>query len=111
MSSRKSPSRSPDRRRRAGCAAGVIGATFWLVAAVRADESALHLKEAPEATTVRAHCSSCHSLDYIQMNAPFMKKAGWEAEVRKMVKVMGAPVPDDEIARIVNYLAANYGVE
>ena len=81
------------------------------VAPARADESALHLKDAPEATTVRAYCSICHSVDYIQMNAPFMKKAAWEAEVRKMVKVMGAPIPEDEIGRIVTYLTQQYGVE
>ncbi len=88
-----------------------MAAALTLSLAARADESALRLKDAPELTTVRAYCSSCHSVDYIQMNAPFMKKAGWDAEVRKMIKVMGAPVPDEEVARIVNYLAANYGVE
>ena len=111
MSSRKSRSRSPERRHVAGLAAGALVAAFAAAAPARADESALRLKDGPEATTVRAYCSICHSVDYIQMNAPFMKKAGWEAEVRKMVKVMGAPVPDDEVARIVNYLAAHYGVE
>ena len=79
--------------------------------AARADESALRLKDGPEAVTVRANCSTCHSVDYIQMNAPFMKKAGWEAEVRKMMKVMGAPVPEEEVARIVDYLTRNFGVE
>jgi mono/diheme cytochrome c family protein len=81
------------------------------LAPANADESAVHLKDAPEAVTVRAHCSICHSVDYIQMNAPFMKKAGWEAEVRKMMKVMGAPVPEEEAARIVDYLTKNYGIE
>ena len=82
-----------------------------LPAAAPADETRLRLKDAPELAAVRAHCSACHSVDYIQMNSPFMKKAGWEAEVRKMIKVMGAPIPEDEVARIVGYLAANYGVE
>jgi cytochrome c5 len=81
------------------------------LSAARADESALRLKDGPEAVTVRAHCSICHSVDYIQMNAPFMKKAAWEAEVKKMMKVMGAPVPEEEAARIVDYLTRNYGVE
>jgi len=79
--------------------------------AARADESDLRLKDGPEVVTVRAQCSICHSVDYIHMNAPFMKKAGWEAEVRKMMKVMGAPVPEEEVARIVDYLTRNYGVE
>jgi mono/diheme cytochrome c family protein len=81
------------------------------LAAAQADESTLQLKEAPEAATVRAYCSSCHSIDYILMNAPFLKKAGWDAEVHKMMKVMGAPVPEEEAARIVEYLTKNYGLQ
>jgi cytochrome c5 len=84
---------------------------FGAVATAAADEATLRLKDGAEAVTVRAYCSMCHSVDYIQMNSPFMKKAGWEAEVRKMIKVMGAPVPEDEVPRIVDYLARNYGIE
>jgi len=91
--------------------AGLAALAMSVTVTSRADERALRLKDAPEATTVRAHCSACHSIDYIQMNSTFMKRAAWEAEVRKMIKVMGAPVPEDEVARIVNYLATNYGVE
>jgi cytochrome c5 len=89
----------------------VLGIALGAGVAASADESALRLKEAPEAAAVRAYCSACHSIDYIQMDSTFMKRAAWEAEVRKMIKVMGAPVPEDEVARIVNYLTTNYGVE
>jgi mono/diheme cytochrome c family protein len=82
-----------------------------LALAARADETALKLADGPELAIVRANCSVCHSLDYVQMNAPFLKKAGWEAEVRKMVKVMGAPVSDDDAAKILAYLTRSYGVE
>ena len=85
--------------------------TLGSFAAAHADESTLALKEAPDAVIVRAQCSICHSVDFIQMNAPFMKRAAWEAEVRKMVQVMGAPVPENDVARIINYLTQNYGVE
>ena len=74
-----------------------------------ADESAAQLKDAPDASMVVSKCSICHSVEYIQMNAPFMKRAGWEAEVRKMVKVMGAPVDDNDFARVVDYLTQQYG--
>ena len=97
-------------RRMSGLAVAV-GVALGAATAARADESALRLKDAPEAVTVRAYCSGCHSVDYILMNSAFLKKAGWDAEVRKMIKVMGAPVPEDEVARIVDYLAASYGVE
>ncbi len=75
-----------------------------------ADESQIHLKDGAGKGVVQANCSICHSLDYIQMNSPFLDKAGWETEVAKMMYVMGAPVPDDKAkAMIVDYLAANYG--
>lgn len=75
-----------------------------------ADESTVRLSEGAEATTVVANCSGCHSLDYIQMNARFLKRADWEASVRKMVTVMGAPVSDADAATIVDYLTREYGM-
>ena len=93
-------------------------ARFTLVAAVMgtllahsamASETNLKLIDDPAAVTVRARCSGCHSVDYIQMNAGFLKREAWEAEVKKMIKVMGAPVPEPEIATIVDYLTRHYG--
>jgi cytochrome c5 len=92
-------------------AASIAAWVFCISSAARAAESDLHLKQAPEATLVRANCSTCHSVDYIQMNAPFMKRAAWETEVRKMIKVMGAPVSDESATRIVDYLVQYYGLE
>jgi len=74
-----------------------------------ADESEVHLKPADDAALTQARCSSCHSLDYIPMNSVFLKRAGWEAEVRKMIRVMGAPISDADAARIVDYLTRYYG--
>jgi sulfite dehydrogenase (cytochrome) subunit B len=82
-----------------------------LAAGAGADEAKLELKGGAEADRVRAHCSACHSVDYIEMNSPFLKRANWEAEVRKMIKVMGAPIPETEVAPLVDYLTKNYGVE
>jgi cytochrome c553 len=76
-----------------------------------ASEGQLKLASDADATLVMARCAVCHSVDYIQMNAPFMKRATWEAEVKKMIKAYGAPVADDEANRIVDYLTRHYGVE
>jgi Ni,Fe-hydrogenase I small subunit len=76
-----------------------------------ADESHLKLTADADTTLVMANCAVCHSVDYIQMNASFLQRAGWEAEVKKMIKVYGAPVADDDAARIVAYLTRHYGVE
>jgi hypothetical protein len=93
----------------AGTAASLL--MVAAAAAAAADESRIHLKDDPDAATVRAACSVCHSPDYIEMNSRFLKRSGWEAEVNKMIKVMGAPIPESEVPRIVDYLTRNYGVE
>ena len=75
-----------------------------------ADETRIRMADAPETPTLIANCSGCHSLDYIQMNSRFVKRAGWEAEVKKMVSVMGAPVSEADAAKLVDYLTREYGV-
>lgn len=80
-------------------------------AACYAAEDEIRLKDGVGRDTVVANCIMCHSLDYIPMNSPFMKKANWQATVNKMVKVMGAPIGQDEAAMIVEYLAKYYGTE
>jgi len=76
---------------------------------VMADEGAVRLKDGEGRQLVEANCVMCHSLDYIQMNSPFLDRKGWEASVNKMVKVMGAPVSEADANAIVDYLAARYG--
>jgi mono/diheme cytochrome c family protein len=73
------------------------------------DESRVQLKDGPDRNLVIGRCAACHSQDYIPMNSPFLDRKGWEAEVNKMVKAFGAPMEPEELTRIVDYLAANYG--
>ena len=91
----------------------IISAVVALAAAatVVADESGIALKEDPDAALTLARCSVCHSADYIPMNSVFLNKAGWTAEVNKMIKVMGAPISEDDATKIVAYLTHYYGVE
>ena len=56
-----------------------------------------------------ARCSSCHSLDYMEMHARFGTRALWEAEVAKMRNAYKAPLSDEEAKAIVEYLARAYG--
>jgi hypothetical protein len=32
---------------------------------------------------VEGYCNTCHSLDYVRINAPFLNRQGWETEVNK----------------------------
>ena len=82
-----------------------------LVAALpaRADEQPIALKQAPGVELVETQCSACHSLDYIPMNAPFLKPETWRAEVTKMIKTFGAEISDEDARTITDYLIRNYG--
>ena len=74
-----------------------------------ADEKPVQLKKAAGLDKVEANCQACHSLDYIPMNSPYFDKAGWTAEVNKMIKAYGAPVDESDAKDIVDYLTKNYG--
>jgi mono/diheme cytochrome c family protein len=74
-----------------------------------ADEMTVELKKAPGLDKVENNCGACHSLDYIPMNSPYFDKAGWTAEVNKMIKAYGAPVDESDAKDIVDYLTKNYG--
>jgi mono/diheme cytochrome c family protein len=56
----------------------------------------------------QAACLSCHSSAYVSTQ-PALTKAQWTAEVVKMKSVYGAPIADDQVPVIVDYLVANYG--
>jgi len=53
-------------------------------------------------------CAICHSVDYITMQPRFSRTV-WTAEVNKMIKVMGAPIKEDDAKIIIDYLVAEYG--
>ncbi|HWZ44309.1 MAG TPA: hypothetical protein VNW97_12595 [Candidatus Saccharimonadales bacterium] len=54
-----------------------------------------------------AYCSPCHSTRYITMQPP-LAAATWEAEVNKMRKAFGAPIPEPSAAKITQYLQSHY---
>ncbi|HYA06098.1 MAG TPA: cytochrome c [Xanthobacteraceae bacterium] len=88
----------------------VFAALVALVALpAAADEPIIKLKPGPGLDQVEGNCGACHSLDYIQMNSPFLNAAQWNAEVTKMIKAFGAPISDADAKAIADYLAKNYG--
>jgi sulfite dehydrogenase (cytochrome) subunit B len=91
---------------RCGCALAVFLAMASLAAA--AGEESVKLQDAPGRDLVVARCSVCHSVDYVQMNAPVLDRTGWEKSVRKMIDQFGAPISEADAKSILDYLAANY---
>ena len=59
---------------------------------------------------VQSFCTSCHSTRYITMQPP-LAGATWEAEVSKMIKVYGAPIPEATAKKITAYLQGHYARE
>jgi mono/diheme cytochrome c family protein len=66
------------------------------------------LKPGPGLEAAQSNCMTCHSVDYICMQSPLTKDQ-WQGEVVKMKKVMGAPIPDNEVDTIVEYLMSQNG--
>lgn len=86
-----------------------VFALLLLPCIAQADESKIKLKDGPNRELVEAQCSICHSNDIIQINSPFLDQKGWDAEVHKMIKVMGAPLPAEDVPKVVEYLTKYYG--
>jgi hypothetical protein len=66
------------------------------------------LKPGPGSEKTSTLCNICHSLEYITMQ-PALPKATWSKEVNKMIKVMGAPINEEDAKVISEYLSTSYG--
>ena len=84
--------------------------TVMAVATARADEQPVPLTDAPGREVVEHNCASCHSLDYLRINSPFLDRRAWQAEITKMTNVFGAPIAPEDANAIADYLAKNYGI-
>jgi cytochrome c5 len=60
--------------------------------------------EGPGADVVNNNCLACHSVGMV-MTQPPLSRQTWEAEVAKMRNAYKAPVPDADVAPIVDYLS------
>ena len=58
----------------------------------------------------QSFCAMCHSTRYITMQPP-LPPAVWEAELNKMIKTYGAPIPEASAKRILAYLQGHYAPE
>lgn len=73
-----------------------------------ADEDSLHLRDGDGRDLTAARCAMCHSVDYLQSNAPVLDRAGWQREIQKMRDRYGAPITDEEAQQILDYLAGSH---
>jgi len=86
----------------------VVAGALLVATRTTAGEDSIHLQDAPGRVQTAANCGMCHSLDYIEMNAVVLDRAGWEKSVRKMIDRFGAPISDEDARLIVVYLGQHY---
>lgn len=86
-----------------------VGAALAAPINYKTPDEVAAFKPGPSLEVVQGNCSACHSSDYIATQPPMKdKKAFWQAEVTKMIKVYGAPIDDADVGKIVDYLATTY---
>ena len=68
------------------------------------------LKPGPGADLANSTCLTCHSADYVSTQ-PRLARAAWTASVKKMKDKYGAPIQDNQVDPLVDYLVKNYGAE
>lgn len=71
-------------------------------------ETSVEMKSGEGMQKAETFCNICHSLDYITMQPKF-SKAQWTATVKKMIRVMGAQINEEDAKSIIDYLAVHYG--
>jgi len=68
------------------------------------------LAEGEGRAETESFCAMCHSTRYIIMQPP-LPAATWEAEVNKMIKTFGAPIPEATAKKITSYVQTHYTPE
>ncbi len=71
-------------------------------------DAGMAFKPAPGSNLAQAQCLTCHSSAYVSTQ-PVLSRAQWAAEVVKMRTAYGAPIPEDAVPGLVDYLTAQYG--
>ena len=65
----------------------------------------------PGYARAQALCSNCHSAEYMQYQPPSAARPYWDTMVKRMKAVFKAPLPDEDMPLIVDYLVKTYGNE
>ena len=65
----------------------------------------------PGYAKAQAICAACHSAEYMQYQPPTAPRPYWDAMAKRMKVVFKAPIADEDIPLIVDYLVKTYGNE
>jgi sulfite dehydrogenase len=76
-----------------------------------AETAAYRPSDLPGYRLVQQNCMTCHSAQYAETQPQTSPRAYWDATVKKMKKPFGAPLRDEDMPAIVDYLVKTYGAE
>lgn len=76
-----------------------------------AETAAYRPSDLPGYRLVQQNCMTCHSAQYVETQPQTSPRAYWDATVKKMKKPFGAPLRDEDMPAIVDYLVKTYGAE
>jgi mono/diheme cytochrome c family protein len=65
----------------------------------------------PGFAKAQANCVVCHSAEYMAYQPPTAARPYWDAMVKRMKAVFKAPIADEDMPAIVDYLVKTYGNE
>jgi hypothetical protein len=66
--------------------------------------------QGPGVDAINNNCLSCHSAEMV-LNQPALPKAVWQATVEKMIGTYKAPIDEQDVTAIVDYLAHTKGIQ
>jgi len=94
---------------------GIIGTHSTLAAdntrvSIKLPSEVARFKPGPGMNETKTYCTICHSAAYVYMQPPLSRDV-WKAEVIKMQKAFGCPIPDAKIDTVVNYLVEQNGAK
>ena len=92
-------------------ALGVAGQALSKSIQLPPDGVQLKASSLPGYAKAQTNCVACHSAEYMVYQPPNASRPYWDAMVKRMKTVFKAPVPDDDIPALVDYLVKTYGSE
>jgi cytochrome c5 len=94
-------------------AVAMLGASLATVVAAQAyslpAEKPVVLPRGAGVELVEAHCSACHSLDFVTTQPRGKGTKFWADNVGKMIDTHGAEIPEDDAKQIIAYLGRTFG--
>lgn len=92
------------------CVLGPVGAVETAIT-LPPDSAQLKPSALPGYARAQAQCVACHSAEYMLYQPATAPRPYWDAMVKRMKTVFNAPVPEEDMPAIVDYLVKTYGAE